>query len=890
MYITEENKMIGLSQTNDSVILQNAHARIELSRKDAMILQIIDLATGKDIRSEATPLITVAQKDDSLIVPTAICAEGDMLRVETPAGAFSVQVEIDKDYFIFTLVTPLPADAYKCFLGYAKYDYDYKDKENTGAVGIAMTYWVNPTFWPDAKSLETKGEVIAHLRDVDAKYALIIAPIVKQKDIIKKVCRKINPKVGLVSEIGGAWGQDYRGNFGNYLIEFESSKEYIDKTLDFYQTVGVDQIDFHQCEMSFRQGDFKFERYESAAEFKKNVSDVLESVGIQTGLHTYSFYIRYDCDSILSNPKWQQQLGTLETFTLAQDISADADFLPTVESTECVTADYGFLSRTTPYILVGEEIIEFKNDANGFKVAERGWAGTKAVAHKAGEKIKHIDGYYRVIAPIPGSELYLEIARNSAKAYNEGGFHMIYLDALDGICKHCGDDEVWYYTAMFICELLQRCEKTPIIEYSFFQPAFWMARGRVGAVDYPHRGYKDFLRIHAEQNKEFLDRYSAPTMGWHNFFPFLERHPGNENAKYHFTDDIDFLGSLAVMYDFSMVHTTTIPDFMDKYAGLRRNVAIYRKYDKLRKAEYFSKALRQKLIDGPWEYHLKEKEGGKFVFEEKNFQKVKIYDLAASDRNTAKFNNPFGQQTPFIRIVSMLSSAGKNPVVLLPLDENKDLTQQNLLCDHGEMDLNQQLARQVRVLGNGKAGGAIGIRSQLAHVPSSHGYILHVIDTDFEGWRDFTLVETDTAERPDLPFDDEGKAVSIYATYRSEMNNRVLDQTDILTYGDVSGVRMSSVVACDFTYEVLKDPVVKVGETEIKFICELMSTDYLEFDGKTAKVFDRYGNEKVIFYETKNMVTVPAGEFTAELISKGLNGNVARAELTLGFTGVEITD
>lgn len=882
--------MIGLSKTNDSIILQNAHVRIELSCKDATVLQVVDLATGKDIRGEATPFFTVAQQDDTLIVPTGISLEGDVISVQTPVGAFSVKVDADEDYFIFTLATPLPADAYKCFLGYAKYDYDFKNKENTGAIGITMTYWVNPVFWPDAKSLETRGEVIAHLRDVDAKYALIIAPIVKQKDIIKKVCCLIDPKVGLVSKIGGAWGRDYRPNFGNYLIDWESSREYIDATLPSYKAGGIDQVDFHQYEGNFRQGDFKFERYPSAAEFKKNVSDVLAKEGIQVGLHTYSFYMRYDCDAILAEPKWQQQLGILETLTLAEDISADADFLPTVESAECITTDYGFQSRTTPFILVGEEIIKFQNDPNGFKVAERGWAGTKAVVHKAGEKIKHIDGYYRVIAPVPGSELYLQIARNTAKAYNEGGFGMIYLDALDGIRRHCQPDEIWYYAAMFICEILQNCENEPIIEYSFFQPAFWAARGRVGAYDYPHRGYKDFFKIHAKDNLNYIDRYSAPTMGWHNFFPFIEGHPGNENAKYHFADEIEFLGSLAVMYDYGMVHTTTIPEFMDKYAGLRRNVAIYRKYDDLRKAGYFSEALRQKLIDGQWEYHLKEKEAGEFVFEEKDFQKIKLHDLTDSGRNTAKFNNPFGEQVPFIRIVSMLSSAGKNPVVLLPLDENKDLTEQNLLCDHGAMDLNQQLARQVRVLGNGKAGGAIGIRSQLAHVPSSRGYILHVIDTDFEGWRDFTLVETDTAERPDLPFDDEGKAVSIYATYRSEMNNRVLDQTDIMTTGDVSGVRMSSVVACDSAYEILKDPIVRVGETEIKFICELMSTDYLEFDGKTAKVIDRYGNEKVVYYETKNMVTAPAGAFTAELVSKGLNGNVARAELTLGFTGAEITE
>ena len=66
----------------------------------------------------------------------------------------------------------------------------------------------------------------------------------------------------------------------------------------------------------------------------------------------------------------------------------------------------------------------------------------------------------------------------------------------------------------------------------------------------------------------------------------------------------------------------------------------------------------------------------------------------------------------------------------------------------------------------------------------------------------------------------------------------------------------------------------------------LLSTDYIEFDGKTAKVIDRYGNEKEIFYESD--LVAPAGEFTARLESRSLNGNDARAVLTLGFTGKEI--
>lgn len=167
-----------------------------------------------------------------------------------------------------------------------------------------------------------------------------------------------------------------------------------------------------------RQGDFKFERYDSPEDFRTNVVELLEQNGMSAGLHTYSFYIRYDCDALLSEPKYQKDLGILEVFTLEKDISADADFIPTIEKTDIVTSSYNFFSRTTPFVLIGEELIQFKNHNHGFTVVSRGCAGTKAVPHKAGEKVKHIDGYYGGIAPIPGSNLFLEVARRTAETFN----------------------------------------------------------------------------------------------------------------------------------------------------------------------------------------------------------------------------------------------------------------------------------------------------------------------------------------------------------------------------------------------------------------------------------------------------------------------------------------
>ena len=125
-----------------------------------------------------------------------------------------------------------------------------------------------------------------------------------------------------------------------------------------------------------------------------------------------------------------------------------------------------------------------------------------------------------------------------------------------------------------------------------------------------------------------------------------------------------------------------------------------------------------------------------------------------------------------------------------------------------------------------------------------------------------------------------------YAIYRSSLNNDRTTQISIETEGDMTGVRMSTILAYEHTYEILKNPTVRIGETSVMFECELMSSDFIEFDGKTAKVIDRYGNEKEIWFRSD--LKAPRGKSRAVLTAKALNRCTPTAQLTLGFTGKEV--
>ncbi|MBO5452707.1 MAG: hypothetical protein J6A69_01945 [Clostridia bacterium] len=866
-----------------SCILENKYVRLEISKKDASVKNIFDKKKGCLAVGEETKFFSLIGIDKKTeYYPTELDFDLNVFTVKTVIGEFKVKVTTFDEYFVFELLTDLPEGAYKANIAHAKYSYEYS-KENTGAAGIAMTWWVNPCFFPDAKDKETNCQVI-YKKVKGAKYALIIAPVPNHADIIKKVCMSIDVNEGIVNPKGGVWSRECSENYGNIITDFDSTSAYLDSHIPYYKNLGVDIIDFHKnyfgSDPTFRQGDFKPLAYENNAEFKKNVSDKLEKNGMSASLHTYAFLIDYDCDTILSDPKYQKQLNIVNSYTLSKPLTKDASVFEIEEPLDTITSEHGFIMQTSQYLLVDNEIIKFEKDENGLKILERGACKTVADSHKKGVKINQINGMFGCLSPAMDSDLFLEIAQLTAKAYNEGGYKNIYLDALDAAIYTCNreEDEIAFYMSAFVCEVLKHCKTPPSLDYSIRRPCLWAGRSRVGSFDTPYRAYKNWNKYHVEYAKSFMDMYYSTTLGWYNFYGVTESDPGNVETKYQYTDAVHHLGSLSVMYNCSMTYVEFTPENYDNCPALRRNVDIYRRYDILRKKKHFSETVLEKLRNGKYEYHLNDED----VFVEKDYKIAKLYDLSDNDRNTATFDNPFDKQTPFIRIEALLfCDDSKEGIVILPSDKNVSVSEQEISKDYGEcFDISGKFAKKVSVTGNGKKGAiAIKLRSK------AKGYFAfteYIIDTDFEGEREFILCEIDKGERTDLGFD---KNEWNYGVYRFSFDHSKFIKAEVVTEGDVSGVKMGDVVAYPHKYETIKNPSVSVGESTVTFNCELKSTDYLEFDGKTAKMMDRYGNETKVSYTGE--FVVPSGEFEARLTCLS-DEKMPRAQITFGFTGEEI--
>ena len=887
-----------MKNTKKSFIIENKYVSIEVAKNNSKILSVKD-ADGNSIKGDNAFFFEFLDAENNAFAINEVSLDGNVATVKSEAGQVELTLEEFDDHFIFEIVKADVTDKVRYFnFANVNFEYDTEDENALRAATISMTVNTNPQFYPDGVHKCFAGQAMPHLGGlVGARLGATVVPAPILRGTLKVISEKIDPEKGIVSKIAGAWALDHQPNFGDYIITNHADAETIRSNIDYCKELGIDQLDFHQGPVSFRQGDFKYMVGNSMEDFRKNVSEFLNEHGIVSGLHTYSYYITFRCGEILSNPENQKQLEMNETFTLDEDITADDTFIPTVESTAELTEFYGFFSKNLPYCLIGEEIVKYTNHPQGFTVVERGFAGTKASAHKKGEKIYHLTGLFNLFCPRPDTPLFKEIAHNTAKAYNEGGFDMIYLDAIDGIHIHLPVGQKhysWYYHQMFVQRVLSQCNHTPIVETSAGCPQEWNFRGRGGAWDFARFSIKKQIGNHVKANLVSLSRNMTATLGWFCFFVDEYAWGGMKNTifKTVFHDDMDFLGMNALIYDMSIVFhpldTVSIKNNPFHYA----NIKYYTDhYTRLRKSHYFSpEALeRVKAVGGEWRVVPV---GNEFKFQQIHYCKKNLGDCYSHSDFNYSDRNPFKKQTPFIRIEARFSTLFDEPLVLAEFEGKKFDEERKLQSPTSIRDISSRMAMSIRVKGTGRDGDAALISLSGGITLERAGRGDHFIDLNFEGWRDFILIDNDNGDYDYEKYAFDGIATTSAAatTFRYCPSFEKIDQVVIRVTGETAhNAEFGNLVSYVHAPSPIKNPSFKVGDSEMIFNCSLHGGDYIEYDPETDKALLYHNMEQTveeISFEGK--ISVPSGDFTATYSAEKESDAPLRAKLVLGFIGEEL--
>ena len=886
---------------------ENKHFSFSVDTDNGNVLEIINLYNGENIIAEEKnpEFIYLRDLEDNKISPVSLEETNGAIKATFENGVMlDVAFEIFDDFMTFEILSDLDANIVKSvtFVNLSTY---LKDSDDGYLLnGMGMTAWVKPCDWGyRCPAASIFAEAFPHLGNgvKGAKMGIVFSKKEDAIEILKKVADAIDPKVGLTSRSGGPYSREWEANYGDYALILSLNPENLEDSLKYSKEFDLDQYDIHQSvNETFVQGDFRFAYTESgtAEEFSETLGKKIKDTGMATALHTYAYYISPMAHSILTNPKWQKQIEVTETFTLASDIDESADILPTLEDASGFDTTFPYGRRNTNHILIDEEIIKVKSkNTDGLCECERGACGTKAVPHKKDSIIKHLDGMFVMFAPVLGSELFYHIADLTAKAYNEGGFDMIYMDAIDGIHIHLPVGQKhysWYYHQMFVQRVLSQCNHTPIVETSAGCPQEWNFRGRGGAWDFARFSIKKQIGNHVKSNLVVINRNMTATLGWFCFFVDEYAWGGMKNTifKTVFRDDMDFLGMNALIYDMSIVfHPLDVVSIKNNpfhYA----NIKYYTEhYTKLRKSHYFSTDTleRVKAVGGEWRVVPT---GDEFKFQQIHYHKENLGDSYTHPNFKISASNPFKTQTPFVRIESRFSTLFNEPVILAEFDETKPIGEKKIQSPTTMRDISSRMAMSIKVKGTGRDGDAALISLSGGITLERGGRGDHFIDLNFEGWREFILIDMDNGEYDynKYAFDEIATTSAAASTFRYCPSYEKIDQVVIRVTGDTAeNACFGNLISYPQAPAPIKNPTVKVGDSEMTFNCSLHGGDYIEYDPETDKALLYRNMDQVVEEVTySGKISVPNGDFTATYSAECESDAPLRAKLVFGFTGEEL--
>lgn len=795
--------------------------------------------------------------------PESLAQEDNVLHVVFPSGVVDFRVTCMADYLIFELIGKLPENIYSMTVSRALLK-PFGDEDNDFCVTVhSMNINTKPHFYCSPLEHAVGVELFTAIDATEAKFALIAATKAALTDRIRGLVPYLDPERMIVSSKGGAFAAEHEGSNLSYTIILDIDD--LQKELSLYNRYHINQIDFHQSG-AFRQGDMRFfDKYHNdPAEFRKLVAEPLKAAGKVVSLHTYAQMIAVADTNTLSDPEAQKDLKVIESFTLADDISETSDHLKLTEDISHVQTSGLFRNYHSPYLLAEQEIMRFEVGADGFCV-ERGLFGTKASAHPAGTKVHHLEQMFNQLSPVPGSELFFRIARYTAQACNEGGFGMIYFDALDSLGL-LSPEYAWHYAAAFILEVLRHCDEVPYMEYSIMFPLLWHARSRMGAWDMPHRGYKYFVDCHRDFNQSGVHTYALPQMlGWFNFYPCTgsEQYPGKENRILHH-DDVDLIGSRALAWNNSMASSY---HSMDIFPKLVRNMERFAEYEHLRITNYFDESiLAQMRNDG--EYALEKTDDMSFRIRRMHYTKSKL--CPAYNQLSVSASNPFAPQKPFLRLEGLYSIGDRAVSLTGKVDGDGTRLEK-------PVDLSATPCIRIKVTGNGTSDRLlVSLRSERHFADTIANY---VIPCNFEGQKDFIFAENCNGDFRDSDF--EGKEPCFFSEYMKLTDYEMMQEIRLYRQGNCKGVSVDEITMFDCQDIPVMNPCVRIGNQTLQFECTLHASDYIEYQEGKAILYDIYGNGREV--SVNGNLPEVSGAFEAELTAD--NAEPYRAEITFGFKG-----
>ncbi|MFA7692268.1 MAG: hypothetical protein GX117_07750 [Candidatus Hydrogenedentes bacterium] len=768
-----------------------------------------------------------------------------------------------------------------------------------------------------------------------ASVAITAAPAEALRGILQEVVAAAEdlPKHldASVPPIGGPWALDRPGNRGSYLFDFGSlTEETVDEWIELVQQLGFNQIDFHTGS-SLRFGDCvpNPKLFPKGRASVKAVIDKLHDAGIAAGLHTYAFFIAKD--SVYVSPKPDPRLGKDAVFSLTDAVDAEAVTIPVAESTADVSLKTGFFARNSVTLQIDDELIVFSGVTSeapfAFTECKRGVHGTQAASHAAGAPVYKLKECFGLFTPDGDSSLLAEVAANTADTFNECGFDMMYMDALDGEDILAGGEYGWHYGAKFVYEIANRINRPALFEMSTFHHHLWCVRARMGAWDHPTRAHKRFIDRHCDANIEGARMYLPMNLGW---WAVKNWQDGTASAwsEPTYTDDIEYLLCKALGNDMCLSLMGVNPQNIGDMPMYQRLMPLFKRYEDLRHEGTVSESIKKELRSPGKEFVLEINEDETPRFRPAFYDKHRVDSLEAWNA-TWTMDNPFDRQEAWLRIEALMGVAPYDSEEAVVVEDFSDPDAFTVRKAIDGVQASLERTEDVVQIGDysgrftaaSKRDAALGSWAQIGRTASPplnlankpalgvwvHGdcsgalinlQVLsaaytgdggtgdHYITLDFSGWRYFSLVEFESERISDLAW----PYGNIYSIYREGVDFKAVESFSLwcnnLPPQEEMACALSPVKALPLVDLPLRNPVLTINGVELRFHVEILCGTSLELhDANTWILYGKKGEELA---RGTAEGEVPILEEGANQIrfAWDINGDVeARARVTLRSLG-----
>jgi hypothetical protein len=753
-----------------------------------------------------------------------------------------------------------------------------------------------------------------------AKIALLGCPAPQ----IRQVIQEMVLREGFVrSAVGGAWALDARETNNSYLFAFPAEAD-VDDWIALARTGGFKEVLVSEIGP---YGHYHPDpaRYPHGLDGVKTAVNKIHAAGMKAGWHMLAFTIaKYDS---WVSPIPDPRLAARQVLTLAAPISADATFVPTVESPQGLPLHSGFWFRGGMDIHLDDEILSYAGVQTtppfGLIGCKRGAYKTKAAEHSRGASLRNLQEVFGLYVPDAQSTLFGELAGRVAEIIRYCGFDKIYFDGLDGADVFAGSEWSWHYGPKFALEVFRQAGTRLQVEASAWYHHTWHLTSRLGAWDHPTRDPKRFIDLHIDGNRGLGDLVHTQ-LGWWALQDYQDR-----LALATTSDVVEYLAVKCLANDMAFSLEEIKPADLRKKPNWARLLPILGQYEPLRLNGAVSEDIKAKLRVPGDEFTLVN-QGGRSQFLPITYEEHKVTAVDGI-QNVLRVTNRYSTQKPRFRIQALMSAApydAPGNMLLADFDTAGEFTRRQTASG-----VSYQLDPSTELVKAGKASGKFIARNNtserrgswamvgksyapvvnISNCPAlgmwvygdAKGEILnlqlvdvtgtgpavgeHYVIVDFTGWRYFELVEPEGKRWSDYlwPYDNP------LAVYRETPDNKQIAALNIyynnLPNGEAVSCLLSPVKALAVNRVKLESPRLTLGGTTLTFPITLETGDYLEFNSlEDCKLYDPNGvylrectavGESLILGEGTNQITFDCD---------GPHGYNARALVTTITTGTPL--